>query len=447
VSKFKRRASKQARDRHMQDHHPFLWRAVHNPCFETFFVSLIMLNGICLAFEAQYVSFDLALQAEHPTASRPSAETWVGAPEVLQAFEWFFGIGFLLEIIFKVVGLRTHFVRDPWNWLDVVLVAFWTYDVVSSVVGVTALPVDTQILRLGRVARLLRLFRLLNSVRSSHFDSLYLITTALEGSLSILSWTCLMLLLIHMVLALLMNQCLREFYFTTQPETSEALRDVYSYYGSFSRSLLTMFEITLANWPPACRLLVEHVSPWFIVYALIHKMVLGFAVLGVVNGVFIQETFKSASLDDAVMVSQTKRRHRVHNEKMRMLFHEADADNNGTIDFDEWQKVLQDEWVCLWLASQDLNAKDGLKLFQLLDPDGDGKLSADELVEGAARLKGHAANLDVKLLMMDMAEVLNKFKELLDSLSANTSANHRQISDVRSSLPEVRMVAPPMNET
>ena len=32
--------------------------------------------------------------------------------------------------------------------------------------------------------------------------------------------------------------------------------------GTFTRSLLTMFEVLFANWGPPCRLLVDNVSEW-----------------------------------------------------------------------------------------------------------------------------------------------------------------------------------------
>ena len=56
--------------------------------------------------------------------------------------------------------------------------------------------------------------------------------------------------------------------FCNSPKNLEDLKDkfelVYTYFGTFSRSLLTMFEITLANWPPVCRALTENVTePWF----------------------------------------------------------------------------------------------------------------------------------------------------------------------------------------
>jgi hypothetical protein len=44
-----------------------------------------------------------------------------------------------------------------------------------------------------------------------------------------------------------------------------------------------MFEITLANWPPVSRLLAENVSEWFMLFGVLHKLAIGFAVVSVVS--------------------------------------------------------------------------------------------------------------------------------------------------------------------
>merc|ERR1719453_1631728 len=94
---------------------------------------------------------------------------------------------------------------------------------------------------------------------------------------------------------------------------------VYTYFGNFSRAFFSMFEITLANWPPTSRLLAENVSAWFFLMGVLHKLFFGFAVVGVINGVFMQETFKAASMDDSLMVRQKERAAKLHKQKMMML--------------------------------------------------------------------------------------------------------------------------------
>ncbi|CAK0807598.1 unnamed protein product [Prorocentrum cordatum] len=212
----------------------------------------------------------------------------------------------------------------------------------------------------------------------------------------------------HMLLALAVNQALQEYYF--QKSQAEEQVVVFEYFGSFSRSLLTMFEFTLANWAPPARVLMENVHEALFIYSVVHKMALGFAVIGIINGV--SKTFKVASSDDAVMVRQMYRKEKMHTQKMQRLFVEADANGDGTIELDEWLTICEDQWVQIWLKSQDLDATDPGKLFTSLD-DGSGTLTVERLVEGTARLKSQCSAVAVITLLK---EVHDRVKDIETTL-------------------------------
>merc|ERR1719198_2319740 len=115
-----------------------------------------------------------------------------------------------------------------------------------------------------------------------------------------------------------------DFYFREDKYPVEERQQVYEYFGTFSRSMLSMFEITLANWPPVARLLSENVSEFFMPICVVHKLLIGFAVVGVINGVFMQETFKVAATNDRIMIRQKEKAAKMHTAKMRRLFEQAD---------------------------------------------------------------------------------------------------------------------------
>merc|ERR1712046_424827 len=124
--------------------------------------------------------------------------------------------------------------------------------------------------------------------------------------------------------------------------------------GTFSRAMLSMFELTLANWPPICRLLSEKWSEWFMLLAMLHKLSIGFAVIGVINGVLMQETFKVANSDDGIMERQKKRAGRLHREKMKKLFSVGDANVDLKVDKDEFECLVREPYVKSWLHAMDL---------------------------------------------------------------------------------------------
>merc|ERR1719324_1138922 len=158
---------------------------------------------------------------------------------------------------------------------------------------------------MARLARLLRLIRLGKNL--AVLDSLYLMTTSIRHSAKFLMWAILLLGLIQMLFALVLGQVLHQSYFNNDHWSYEDRRAVYKYFGTFSRGMLSMFELTMGNFPPIAWTLAEKVSEWFILVCLIHKFVVGFAIIGCVNAVFTQETFKVALHDDYILKMHKER--------------------------------------------------------------------------------------------------------------------------------------------
>merc|ERR1711920_55103 len=69
------------------------------------------------------------------------------------------------------------------------------------------------------------------------------------------------------------------------------------------------------------------------------------------------------------------------------------------INLDQFKQFFEKKDVQLWLKAMDYDISDASLLFHLIDRNGDGTLTVDELIEGMASLKGGARNIDVKLLL------------------------------------------------
>lgn len=201
---------------------------------------------------------------------------------------------------------------------------------------------------------------------------------------------------------------------TAAPEDEKL--EVFKYYGSFARTMLTMFEILLGNFMLPCRALVEKVSEWWMVFFLWHRVVIGFSVLTVISGVFIQETFQVAAKDDHSMIIRMEREASNHIFKMSELFRNADTDGNGFLDLDEWTAIMDDEVVKKWLVSMGLDFEDARTLFKLIG--GGNEITAEELIRGAARLKGQARSIDLHALVAEhrhLKMLLKQIDEMLKS--------------------------------
>ncbi|CAK9095416.1 unnamed protein product [Durusdinium trenchii] len=393
---------------------------VRSAYFETVFCVVIVLNMVVMSFEVQYQGLDTGQKIGFPLYNLPARDLWPGAEQVFTVTSWFFGVIFAVEIVLRAVGWGPwKFPFDFWNWFDAGMVALW----ILSETYFQSL--DERIIRLARTARL---FRLVKVIRMIHgFDSLYLMMTAMRGSLAVLFWSFILLLVAQIMIAFLLNQVLSATYLLDENKSISDRQEVFAYFGTCSRAILSMFELTLGNWPVIARVLQDKVSEWYFLFAIAHKVTIGFAVIGVINGVFMQETFKVAGSDDKIMMRQRERERKLHTKKMKVLFEHADESGDGILDMEEFIQVLENPSVRTWLAAQDLSINSdeaSANLFRLLD-DGDAALTAQELVEGVARLKGPAKSMDLAVFKLDFLkfkEDVGKIAELVEKLSGETVA-------------------------
>ncbi|CAE7265972.1 para [Symbiodinium sp. CCMP2592] len=383
-----------------------IFKFVFDPMFETVICVLIVINSIVMSFEAQHAGLTLGYDLGIRTYNAPGTELWPGAAEVFVASEWFFGPIFAAELILKIIGMKCEFLRDFWNYFDTIMVVAWFVDTVFA----GLLPVDPMLLRLARLARLLRLMRLVRKLKG--FDALYILTTALRGSVTVLLWSFLMLFLLQLMFALFLQRVVSdsiESNIASQVMVAES-NELFLYFGTCSRCLLTMFEITLGNWPPVARLLQDHVSEAFTAFSIIHKITIGYALIAVINGVFLKETFQAADNDDKIMMRNTEKKRHQHIKKMKSLFEAADETGDGVLDREEFIQVMTDPEIVNWLAAMDLHISDPNMVFDMVQEDGG--ITAEQLVKGVSRLKGSARSTDLHLLTLDVKKLFFLVQDL-----------------------------------
>lgn len=380
--------------------------------FELTFAGLIMLNAVAMALEAQYSGFDLGYDIGFAEYSQPASRVWPHLEFILGVSEQVFGVLFTIEVVVKILATRWVFLMSWWNWFDTAIIIFWLLGT-STGVGLDANPM------LLRLVRLFRLMRLLRLVRTFHmFDVLHVMIKSLRASISVAVWSLALLFMIMMMGALVLNFIVAEKIRSGTVADEGVEEEMFTYFGSFSRGMLTMFELTLGNWVPVTRFLHEHVHETLGLLCLAYLCFVGFAFMRVITGVFLHETFKVASTDDELMIMQKNRQIEKHIEKMKRLFAEADDSGDGFLSHDEFLDVMSDPRVLSWLAAMELDVRDAELVFCLVD-DGDNKISAEELVNGFARLKGSAKSLDLFTLL----GMCNRIEERLMKLTCGYVQN------------------------
>eukprot|EP00929_Paragymnodinium_shiwhaense_P072061 TRINITY_DN36584_c0_g1_i1.p1 TRINITY_DN36584_c0_g1~~TRINITY_DN36584_c0_g1_i1.p1 ORF type:complete len:675 (+),score=135.94 TRINITY_DN36584_c0_g1_i1:142-2166(+) len=379
---------------------------VVSPIFELVFAVLILANGAVMMIESQYRGFQTGYTLGYPLTPRPASEVWPWAEAAFIALDMFFGIVFTIELVLKVIGLRRVFFCNGWNWFDLFIIVSWMF---TSFGG--SLPVQNpMVLRLFRIVRLLRLLKLVKAIQL--FDVLHLLVASLRMSAKVCMWSLALLLFFMFGVALVLTHLLEEYVVDDSMDLS-ARQEVFDYFGTFTRSILSMFELTLGNWIPITRCLQNNVSEWYVLVILIYQGTVVFAVLKVINGIFLHETFKAVASDDDLLIRQKERQVQKNISKMAVLFSEADESNDGYLCFEEFASVLQDPRVKNWLACMDCDLKDAdaATVYELLEQDVRQPISAQEFVGGFLRLKGVAKAIDMVKALHETKKVQFRLEE------------------------------------
>lgn len=393
-----------------------LEKMVTSHAFEITFALLIVLNAAVIATEMQHDSYYILsnLQSDIANVTKGDKESWADAMLMFDVFEIAFGCIFMLEVFLKIVAEGYRFLYCGWNIFDTVVVTVWFVDHLSLISA--SMILNPMILRLCRLARLIRLLRLVRMVE--FFDTLTLMISSIRASVTVLVWGTILLLMVMMVCAMSFNSIIST-YIADESLNSTLRLELFEYFGSFSRCMVTMFELTLGNWVPVCRLLLENIGEWLGLCVLCYELSVSFAVVRVISGIFLHETFKCASMDDELMIKTQNRAKKRFTSKMRQLFHEMDTENSGLVCVDQFKDIIGDARVQGWLLAMELNIKEPERVFSYLVGNescradlltGNEVLHADELVSGMARLRGNAREFDLLTLMAESHEVRREFE-------------------------------------
>jgi len=122
--------------------------------------------------------------------------------------------------------------------------------------------------------------------------------------------------------------------------------------------------------------------------------------------------------------------------RLHQIFLDSDADNSGTLSWDEFEKHLGDRRVSAYLASLDLNVSELRVVFDILDTERTGCVTIDDFVWGCMRLRGTAKSVDMCTLLYEyrkstqaieasLASLVDKVKKLEDGSILSTKSQQR----------------------
>jgi len=221
-------------------------------------------------------------------------------------------------------------------------------------------------------------------------------------------------------------------------------QEVFLYFGTFTRAVVTMFEISMGNWVVSCRILSENVSLWYGAFYVVYRCCFMFAILKVITAVFIAETTRCANSDDELAVTRKQRQREHYCARLKQVFHELDVNNDGSLSKEELEPLISDDVLSIWLDTLDIDTYDLSMLFQIHSGD-DGKFSIKEFIEGLTHVRGPAKSIDLMKLMVSTWKVTQKVEAIqslleVDNLSSLKDMDHVLVQMVRTTNSKLDML-------
>merc|ERR1719330_1428819 len=127
----------------------------------------------------------------------------------------------------------------------------------------------------------------------------------------------------------MVNTTLLESYMSNKAIDGDERMQIFLSWGSFVRSYVSMFEITLANWGPKCWALMNNVDTAWGIFFIVWRCGIGFAVIQVITSVFIQHTFKVANRDADIMIKEKQKASEAYLNHLDDLFSSLDESGDG----------------------------------------------------------------------------------------------------------------------
>merc|ERR1712007_383106 len=159
-------------------------------------------------------------------------------------------------------------------------------------------------LRLVNIFKILRCMRMLRLV--SRVEPLTLLIRSIRLSIPSVLWSVVLLLVVQIAASIFMTTSLQS-YLRDERADPEDKADVYTFFGTFTRSFITVLEMTLATgtWSRCGRVVVFKVSGFYMLFFFGYPILVSFATIRVIAALFLKDTLAAGAKQDERNMAET----------------------------------------------------------------------------------------------------------------------------------------------
>jgi len=392
---------------------------VNSSQFDYIISAVILINAVVMGLELEYQGTHSADKLGIKRDEGP----WSNAAEVFFVLEHIFGMIYLSELILRLAVVGFDYFKHTLNLIDFVAilrhlgtVSDRSADSLKEVVLAACLELyvfphlktdvpDITMIRLMRCVRVVRILRILRTVRSFH--QLRTLVSAVIHSVWSLIWSLALLGIAQVICSVFMTQTLQTF---LQDGSKDPVvrAEVYTYFGSWSRSFITMFEMSIwgSTWGRCGRIVIFSVSRFYAFFFIGHLAFVSFAMIRVIGALFLKDTLTSAG-KCAEEAMQEENRDPAYVHQIWKLFNQLDQNGGGALDLHELSLLLEDEAICDGFRKVGVLPQEVPALFTLMD-DGDDEVNFCEFLSGIMRLKNANKGVDLATVLYENKKMLKR---------------------------------------
>jgi len=363
---------------------------ISSPWFRGFFFVAVALNALTMGLRLDVL---------------PNNAIW-------NIFEHVFTAIFLMEMLIKLFCLKFAYFTCVWNLLDLVIVITAILDawILGPVMGTEA-----NFVRMFAFFRLLRVIKMLKMRRE-----LMTLVKGIFGSLQSMLWIAVLLAGVVYVFAIFFTALIRDEIYTKGPSTDVPKK----YFGSLSRTMLTLFNISILDeWNAIVRPVFLN-QMWLVPFFLLFLILTAFSLMNAIVGIIVERTTDAAHEMDYIE-AEDKRLGRMHkSDAIWGLVESLDKDKDQSISVYDIEEFCKDAKKMAELQGllDDMDMPDFFTLedlHTLLDLEASGIVTKQHFEVGFSRLAKHSPFHCMCLDQLTMGKIRRQLKHLGDRIDAN----------------------------
>lgn len=385
---------------------------VRSSWFENVISGAIVTNGILIGVQVEF-------EAREVDADRG----------IFTIAEGVFFTIFSLELLLRIVGLRSEWVKSVWNFFDAGLVLTQLVEFIIKFAGGDADVKGTatgRMLRVLRIARIARVARLLR-----FFAQLRFMVKMIAFSLESLFWLGVLLLIMIYVMAIIFTQGATDYMKEENVDQSRVvfLEEYFCDVATSSLSLLKSFTNGV-GWAVISDELFGIYWTFGMLFVLFVFFVF-FSVLNVVTGLFVDGAIQHAGQERELLVAAERKALEGYCSKLTELLVEIDTNGSGTISLEELFECAKDPTLANYLQALEIHTPETGELFCYLDRDGSGEIDIREFIDGCLRIRGGARSIDMHMMLFRLER---QVADAFIALDQEILELHSHIADIQSGI-------------